>query len=86
MRLFYLITFSILSFSLFGQSQTNEQAATEYIINKYPNGKKEAEGKYINGKEHGKWTFWYQNGNLKQVANYNVGRLHGVVSYYYKNL
>ena len=85
MRLSFFIIFCISQTLAFSQTKTSEKAAIEYFINKYPNGQKEAEGKYINGKEHDKWMYWYSTGQLKQVANFNVGRLHGNVTYYYPN-
>ena len=78
-----LITF--LTFLSFSQSKTDAKAAKEYFINKYPNGKKEAEGNYINGKEQGKWQYWHPNGQIKQESHYRAGRLHGMTTYYYPN-
>ena len=32
---------------------------------KYDNGQNEKEGRYKGGRSIGKWTFWYEDGNLK---------------------
>lgn len=33
----------------------------------FTNGKPSSDGQYINGKRHGKWKFFYQNGVLKAI-------------------
>ena len=32
----------------------------------WENGQKESEGTFRNGKEDGKWTHWFENGNKKE--------------------
>ena len=85
MKLLLIITLVITQFFCVAQTKTDAKVAKEYFINKYPNGKKEAEGNYVNGKEQGKWTFWHPNGQLKQESTYRAGRLHGITTYYYPN-
>ncbi|MGC4022968.1 MAG: hypothetical protein QM734_14005 [Cyclobacteriaceae bacterium] len=36
----------------------------------YPNGQKEKEGSYADGKAVGRWTAWYRNGKLKEEGHY----------------
>lgn len=44
----------------------------------YSGGTKQEEGKYANeGKKNGKWTIWYENGNIKTVEHYSNGKLDG---------
>lgn len=50
----------------------------------YQNGKKKAEGNYINGKKTGKWTFFYINGRVEQTGSYSAGKLSGFWRWYYK--
>lgn len=35
-------------------------------VNYYPNGKKKAEGLYINNRKNGLWTYWKPNGEVKR--------------------
>ena len=37
---------------------------------KYENGQNKTEGKYKKGNQHGKWTSWYENGQIKFVRSY----------------
>lgn len=40
---------------------------------KYQSGKKMSEGEMLGGKEHGKWTYWFENGNTQSIGFYNNG-------------
>lgn len=40
---------------------------------KYPSGNKQARGKMIGSDLHGKWTFWYENGNVSAIQFFNKG-------------
>ena len=79
MKLLLIITLVITQFFCFAQTKTNSKVAKEYFINKYPNGKKEAEGNYVNGKEQGKWTFWHAKRikefllQVKEMENIQAG-------------
>jgi antitoxin component YwqK of YwqJK toxin-antitoxin module len=42
-----------------------------YDANTYPDGKKKAEGFIKYGHQDGKWTFWYENGQMKEEGSYN---------------
>ena len=59
----------------------------EHFVNYYKKNptQKESEGDYFDGLEHGKWTYWYPNGQLKQEAEFNYGRYYGKVVLYYEN-
>ncbi|MFT4593200.1 MAG: hypothetical protein ACI9JK_000906 [Phycisphaerales bacterium] len=37
----------------------------------YENGQTKIEGKFKDGKKDGKWTEWYENGQIKSEVNYN---------------
>ena len=39
----------------------------------YESGKKMSEGEMKKSKEHGKWNYWYENGNLQLTAFYDNG-------------
>lgn len=38
-----------------------------------------------NGKLHGNWIEYYENGQIKEKYNYNNGKLHGKYLFYYEN-
>lgn len=40
---------------------------------KYPSGKKQAKGKMIDSEMDGKWTYWYENGNVSTIQYYENG-------------
>lgn len=67
------------------QKKLEQDPGYEKFQNLYPNKQTEAEGSYLNGLEHGKWTFYYENGVVKQVANYLIGKYEGQLTYYYPN-
>ena len=85
MKFKILLVLLISSVFAISQTKTSSKASKDHFVNKYPNGKLEAEGDYYNGKQHGAWKFWYANGNIKQTCTYNFGRLHGKVTVYYTN-
>lgn len=43
------------------------------------------EGQYEKGQKEGKWTYYYDNGNKKQIEKYENGKLSGDFISYYKN-
>ncbi len=52
--------------------------------------KKQSEGYVIdneyysfNGQKWGKWTYWYENGNLQEISHYYLGKLDGIVQQFY---
>ena len=79
-RTFYfagIILLAFLSGNLFAQK-------TE--TSKYDNGKLEYKIQYdANGDEHGRWEYYYDNGQLEMVETYNHGWPSGVWETYYEN-
>ncbi|GEM_PF-565425 len=65
----------------------------------FPNGQKEAEGDYRNGREGGKrgdtgllvdgrngpWTIWYENGQKRSASTYQDGKQEGVWTAWYES-
>ena len=49
--------------------QYNEMYSGKSLC-KHSNGLIRAEGDFINGKEDGKWTYWYKNGQIRSKRNY----------------
>jgi len=48
----------------------------------YENGQKRAEGEFLDGKKHGKWTYWYENGSKEMEEEYVQGKPHGNRTYW----
>ena len=40
---------------------------------KYENGQNKSKGKVKDGKRNGKWTYWHENGQIKEERNYKDG-------------
>jgi antitoxin component YwqK of YwqJK toxin-antitoxin module len=43
----------------------------------FANGELSAEGRFRNGKRHGKWKFYYRSGGVKAVGKFVDGELDG---------
>ena len=41
----------------------------------YKTGKKKSEGEYLNGRKHGIWLHWNEDGSQKKVQRYHHGSL-----------
>lgn len=54
-------------------------------ITYYPNQQKQSEGEIKEGKMHGKWSFWFQNGQLWTVAYYQENIEHGEQTVWHDN-
>ena len=50
-----------------------------------PNGKKEKQGKMVNGKEEGNWTFFDENGIKERETEHKSGVEEGIYSLWYEN-
>ncbi|NOQ26000.1 MAG: hypothetical protein GQ564_11610 [Bacteroidales bacterium] len=50
----------------------------------YENGKKKAQGSFINGKKTGEWKYFYSNGRIQQIGSYTGGKLRGIWNWYYE--
>lgn len=51
----------------------------------YEPTQKVEEGKYVNNKKEGKWTFYFNNGAIKHVLHYKNNTPEGEAIFYYKN-
>ena len=51
----------------------------------HPNGQKEMEGKYKDGKQDGLWVWWYENGQKEMEENYKDGKEDGLSVSWYEN-
>ena len=51
----------------------------------YPDGKKESEENYKEGKLHGLWTFWHENGQKAREWNFKDGKWDGLETEWYEN-
>ena len=54
-------------------------------VEKYPSGKKKAEGELKNGKREGPWLGWYESGKPQYERGYQNGRPHGRWIEWYEN-
>ena len=43
------------------------------------------EGNFIDGKEDGKWTRWYENGQIESEGNYKDGKKDGKWTWWHEN-
>lgn len=59
--------------------------ATSICAYKEQYGKYASKGKLINGKFDGKWTYWYENGQIKSEQSYNNGNLDGNHTAWYED-
>lgn len=59
----------------------NDGTTTHY----YDGNKKQANGKYVDGKQEGKWTFWHENGKIQSEQYYKDGLEDGVWTWYDEN-
>ena len=49
----------------------------------YVNGKLESVRSYLNGQDHGKWTYKYINGNLEMTGQFEKGKRVGKWEYFH---
>lgn len=54
-------------------------------ITKYPGGQTKMKGEVLQGKRHGLWTTWRQNGMKWSESTYNLGVLEGKTVSYHEN-
>tara|TARA_Y100001933_G_C18734443_1_gene453104 strand:+ start:224 stop:694 length:471 start_codon:yes stop_codon:yes gene_type:complete len=45
----------------------------------------EGRGRVVNGKREGRWTFWYENGQLLSRINHKNGKREGLYERYYES-
>jgi len=48
-------------------------------------GRKASEGTYLNGKEDGLWTYWYENGQKRWEGTVKNGQRNGLWTYWHEN-
>jgi antitoxin component YwqK of YwqJK toxin-antitoxin module len=51
----------------------------------FPNGEKQEEGGYLDGKREGKWTYWHENGNKWSEGFYHAGMNEGKSTVWFEN-
>lgn len=51
----------------------------------YNNGKMMNSQNYLNGMDHGEWTFYYENGAVETIANFKENKRSGKWKYFYDN-
>lgn len=51
----------------------------------YENSNKKMEGEYINEKRNGKWSAWYEDGQLWSEGDYKEGKREGIGMVYHPN-
>jgi antitoxin component YwqK of YwqJK toxin-antitoxin module len=64
---------------------SGDQRIVEKEVRFYPNGEKEEEGGFLNGKRNGHWTYWYDNGNVWSEGDFKEGVREGKGIVNYKN-
>jgi antitoxin component YwqK of YwqJK toxin-antitoxin module len=77
MMRFIVFLLLFISFNALGQKQ--------HYADFYEGSKKRSEGFYERGLENGRWTWWYENENIKEVSSYFYGLLNGPTLTYYDN-
>ncbi len=55
------------------------------VITYHPNGQKEDEVNWKDGKHHGVETSWYESGKKKFGANFKDDEAHGMTCYWHEN-
>lgn len=58
---------------------------TEQVLDHYTNGLKKLEGEKVNGKRHGVWKAYYENGFLWSEGSFWYGKRKGYSLVYYEN-
>jgi len=67
------------------ETTTDSTPNVENVVEYYPNGTKKIEGKRLDGKRHGKWKYYYENGFLWSEGFYKNGEREGNSVVYYDN-
>lgn len=92
MRKIFILAFGLLVLTACStEKNTNEKEEqyqapkSEDYLERYPNGIKKLEGRKVNGKRHGKWTYYYDNGMKWSEGKYVHGERNGYAIVYYEN-
>ena len=67
------------------KEKAQPQRAVEEVVDYYPNGLKKVEGKLVNGKKHGRWVFYFDNGFMWSEGMFKYGIREGYSVVYYKD-
>ena len=59
-----------------------EEPYSGIVFNNYPDGQREYEGLYNNGKPNGNLVYWYENGSKKREGRLKNGSPIGTWTYY----
>ena len=59
-----------------------EEPFSGIVFNEYPDGQREYEGLYKNGKPNGNLVYWYENGSIKREGRLKNGSPIGRWTYY----
>ena len=51
----------------------------------YFTGQLKSKEAYLKGKDHGQWTYFYENNNTQFSGTFNLGKREGEWKYYYEN-
>ncbi|MEZ6136957.1 MAG: hypothetical protein R3C53_18840 [Pirellulaceae bacterium] len=70
---------------VYQQSDTSKPVRHGRTVTFYPNGNRESEGNYDQGKRNGTFAWWYSNGQQKVVGEYRDDREHGLWSWWHDN-
>lgn len=88
MRHTLFLVFIVISSALFSQDVDCENIPSGYTgkcTSFFHHGVIQFDGKYKDGKPHGKFRDYFKDGSLKEVKGYKGGELHGVRADYWKN-
>ena len=66
-------------------TEKNPVRKTEEVLEQFPNGMKKLEGTKVNGKRHGIWKAYYDNGFLWSEGKFWPGKRKGFSTVYHKN-
>ncbi len=55
------------------------------LIDSYPNGQKKFEAKVYRGKQHGKQTHWFENGQVQEYSYFEEGNKNGKIDIWHEN-
>jgi antitoxin component YwqK of YwqJK toxin-antitoxin module len=70
---------------IYRQYESAERVLHGKAVTYYPNGKRESEGNYDQGKRSGMFTWWYANGQKKSFGRYLNDQEHGDWVWYHEN-
>ena len=79
MKKYMILGAMLMSAMIFAQVEPKHEVIGTLVKSTYfhSNGKVSQEGFYKNGKVHGKWIAYDENGNKKAIAEYNEGQKTG---------